>query len=136
MTMSDDHRLETMFEDYQRQRLTLTEIHQKIQAISVTATSARRELEVTVNHGGAVTDIAFVGTGYRKLAPKDLSALILRTIADAKEQAAAESAQLLAPMMPSGLNARDLVAGRLGLEQLAPSDGPRLPQIVREQLQR
>lgn len=134
--MSDDHRLETMFEDYQRQRLSLTEIHQKIQAISVTATSARRELEVTVNHGGAVTDISFVGTGYRKLAPKDLSALILRTIADAKEQAAAESAQLLAPMMPAGLNARDLVAGRLGLEQLAPSDGPRLPQIVREQLKR
>ena len=134
--MSDDHRLETMFEEYQRQRLTLTELHQKIQAISVTASSARRELEVTVNHGGAITDITFTGTGYRKLAPKDLSALILRTIADAKEQAAAESAELLAPMMPAGLNARDLVAGRLGLEQLAPSDGPRLPQIVREQLQR
>jgi len=134
--MSDDHRLETIFEEYQRQRLSITELHQKIQAISVTAASARRELEVTVNHGGGVTDITFIGTGYRKLAPKDLSALIMRTIADAKEKAAAESAELLAPMMPAGLNARDLLAGRLGLDQLAPADGPRLPQIVREQLQR
>ena len=38
--------------------------------------------------------------------------------------------------MPAGVNARDLVAGRLGIEPLAPSDGPRLPQIIREQLQR
>jgi len=134
--MSDDHRLETMFEEYQRQRVTLTELHQKIQAISATASSPRREVEVTVNHGGGITDITFTGTAYRRLAPKDLSALILRTIDDAKQQAAAESAELLAPMMPAGLNARDLLAGRLGLEQLAPSDGPRLPQIVREQLQR
>jgi DNA-binding protein YbaB len=134
--MSDDHRLETMFEEYQRQRLTLTELHQKIQAISVTTSSPRREVEVTVNHGGNITDIAFTGTGYRRLAPKELSALIMKTIADAKEQAAAESAELLAPLMPAGLNARDMLAGRLGLEQMAPSDGPRLPQIVREQLQR
>jgi DNA-binding protein YbaB len=136
MSMSDDHRLETMFEEYQRQRLTLTELHQKIQAISVTASSPRREVEVTVNHGGSITDIKFTGTGYRRLAPKELSALIMHTIDEAKEQAAAESAELLAPMMPAGLNARDLLAGRLGLEQMAPSDGPRLPQIVREQLRR
>ncbi|MET0491506.1 MAG: YbaB/EbfC family nucleoid-associated protein [Actinoplanes sp.] len=136
MGMSDDHRLETMFEEYQRQRVTLTELHQKIRAISVTASSARREIDVTVNHGGSITDITFNGTGYRKLAPKDLSALILRTVADAKEKAAAESAELLAPLMPSGLNARELLAGRLDLDKLAPADGPRLPQIVREQLQR
>jgi len=134
--MSDDHRLETMFEEYQHQHLTLTELHQKIQAISVTASSQRRELEVTVNHGGHLTDITFTGAAYRRLAPKELSALIMKTIGDAKEQSAAESAKLLSPMMPAGLNARDLLAGRLGLEQMAPSDGPRLPQIVREQLER
>ena len=134
--MSDDHRLETMFEEYQSQRLTLTDLNSKIHAISVTVSSPRREIEVTVNHGGAITDLTFTGTSYRKLAPKDLSALILRTIADAKERAAAESAELLAPLMPNGLDARELLAGRASLDQLAPPDGPRLPRIVREQLQR
>ena len=54
----------------------------------------------------------------------------------AKERAAAESAELLAPLMPNGLDARELLAGRASLDQLAPPDGPRLPRIVREQLQR
>lgn len=134
--MSDDHRLETMFEEYQRQRLSLTELHQRIQAIQATASSPRREIDVTVNHGGSVTDITFNGTAYRKLAPKDLSALILKTIDDAKAKAVAESAELLAPMMPPGLNARELLAGSLGLDRMVPADGPRLPQIVNEQLRR
>ncbi|WP_436535571.1 YbaB/EbfC family nucleoid-associated protein [Actinoplanes sp. HUAS TT8] len=134
--MSDDHRLETMFEEYQRQRLSLTELHQRVQAIRATASSPRREIDVTVNHGGSVTDITFQGTAYRKLAPKDLSALILKTIDDAKAKAVTEAAELLAPMMPPGMNARELLAGSLGLDRMVPADGPRLPQIVNEQLQR
>jgi DNA-binding protein YbaB len=134
--MPDDHRLEAMFEEYQRQRLSLTELHQRIQAITATASSPRRELDVTVNHAGSVVDITFHGPAYRRLAPKDLSALILKTIEDAKAKAIAESAELIEPMMPAGLNARDLLAGRLGLNDMVPADGPRLPQIVTEQLQR
>ena len=132
----DDHRLESIFEEYQRQRGALSDLHRRVQEISVTVASPRREVEVTVNHGGSLTDISFVGTGYRRLAPRELSDLILKTLADAKEKAAAESAEIIAPLMPAGVNARDLVAGRLGIEPLAPSDGPRLPQIIREQLQR
>lgn len=131
-----DHRLEQMLEEYQRQRASLTDLHQKIQEIAVTVASPRREVEVTVNHNGNLTDIAFVGTAYRRLAPKELSALIMRTLGDAKEKAAEESAELISPLLPAGLNARDLVAGRLGIEAQAPSDGPRLPQIIREQLRR
>ena len=132
----EDTRLEQIFEEYQRKHSALSELHKKMQAISVTAVSPRREVEVTVNHGGGMTDIAFTGPAYKRLAPKELSELIMRTLEEAKEKAAAESAELLAPMMPGGMNPRDLIAGRLGMDQLAPADGPRLPQIIREQLQR
>jgi DNA-binding protein YbaB len=104
--------------------------------ISATATSARREVSVTVKHTGGVTDIKFTGSGYRRLAPNELSSLIMATINDAKDQAADAAAGLLAPLLPSGMNARDVVAGKLGVEALAPAAGPRLPQAVREQLQR
>jgi len=136
IVMSGDSRLEQMFEQYQRQHSMLTDLHQKMKEISVTATSPRREVEITVNHGGSVTDIAFTGSAYKRMAPKELAEVIMRTLEDAKDKAADESARLLEPVMPNGMNARDLLAGRLGIEQLAPADGPRLPQIVREELQR
>lgn len=127
--------MEQLFEEYQRKRATLSELHQKIMAISVTAASARREIEVTVNHAGSITGIVFTGSAYRRMAPKELADLILRTVQDAKERSLEESAGLLAPIMPNGMDAHDLVSGRLGIEHLVPADGPRLPQIVRERLE-
>lgn len=132
----DTSRVEQIFQEYQRQHAVFTDLHRQIQAISVTAASPRREVEVTVDHSGKVTGIDFTGSAYKRLAPKELSELIMRTLEDAKEQAADQSAELLTPVMPEGLNARDLVSGRLGIDKLAPADGPRLPRIVREQLQR
>jgi YbaB/EbfC DNA-binding family protein len=102
----------------------------------VTATSPRKEVSVTVNHGGNLTSINFTGTAYKRLASKDLAALIMRTLDEAREKAADESAELVAPMVPSGVNARDLVSGKLGVEPLMPADGPRVPRAVREYLQR
>ena len=51
-------------------------------------------------------------------------------------EAATEAAEIMAPMVPNGLDPQDLVRGKLGAEALMPADGPRLPQIVREQLER
>lgn len=132
----DDRRLEQLFEDYQRQRSRMADLAREMQEISATATSPRREVSVTVKHTGGVTDIKFTGSSYRRMAPNELSSLIMTTIADAKEQAADAAAELIAPMLPAGMNARDMVAGKLGVEALAPAAGPRLPQAVREQLQR
>jgi DNA-binding protein YbaB len=129
-------RIEQIYEEYQRQRNVLSDLHRQIQEISVTAVSARKEVSVTVNHAGTVTDIAFNGTTYRRHAAKDLSALVMKTIAEAKQKAMEQSADLLGPLMPTGINARDLLSGRLGLDGFMPSDGPRLHPAVREQLQR
>ena len=130
------HSLEHLFEQYREQRNAFTDLHRKVQEIAATATSPRKEVSVTVNHGGSLTDISFAGTAYKRMSSKDLSALILRTFQDAREKAFEESAALIAPLMPAGLNARELVAGRLGMDTLVPADGPRLPASIREHLQR
>ncbi|WKU05341.1 YbaB/EbfC family nucleoid-associated protein [Micromonospora sp. HUAS LYJ1] len=134
--MSDNDRLEKIIEEYQSRRLSFTELQQRVQAISATATSPRREVEVTVDHAGKLTDITFTGTGYRRMAPKELSALILRTCEDARAKAVEESAELLAPLMPGHLDARTLLSGKASLDQMMPADGPCLPPFVREQLSR
>ncbi|RZU53492.1 YbaB/EbfC DNA-binding family protein [Krasilnikovia cinnamomea] len=136
MSGERDRCVEDLLQQYQRQRSGLAELHRRMQEVSATAVSPRREVSVTVNHNGGVTDIKFTGSAYRRMTPQELSAVIMRTLHDAREQAADEAARIIAPILPEGLNARDVVSGRLSTEQLVPSSGPRMPQVVREQLAR
>jgi DNA-binding protein YbaB len=134
MSGEQERVLEQLFQDYQRQRSRMADLAKQMQEISGTATSPRRELTVTVQHNGGLTDIKFTGSAYRRMAPNELADLIMSTVADAKEKAADAAAEVLAPMLPPSMNARDIVSGKLGMEAFAPAAGPRLPQAVREQL--
>jgi DNA-binding protein YbaB len=134
MSGEQERVLEELFEGYQRHRSRMTDLATQMQEISGTATSPRRELTVTVQHNGGLTDIKFTGSAYRRMTPTELSDLILSTVAEAKEKATDAAAEVLAPMLPPSMNARDVVSGKFGLEALAPAAGPRLPQAVREQL--
>jgi DNA-binding protein YbaB len=136
MPAGQDGFLEDLLAQYQRQRSALAELHQRMQQVSATALSPRRELSVTYSHSGGVTDIKFLNSAYRRLAPNELSDLIMATVREAKDKAATEAAEVIAPAVPNGLNPQDLVRGKLGADALMPADGPRLPQIVREQLER
>jgi DNA-binding protein YbaB len=135
--VSSEHqrRIEDLYEQYQRQRQGLGELQQRMQAIAVTAYSPRREVAVTVGYTGVVSDISFPNSNYRRLAPQELSAMLMRAIADAKDRAAAEAAEVLTPLMPAGLDAKDLVSGRYSVDQLVPAE-PRFPPVVAEQLAR
>ena len=131
-----DRQLEQMLDDYQRQRSALSDIYSKMQTLTGTAESPRRELEVTAKHTGAVVSITFAGTAFRRLGPKEISELVMRTIDAAVDKAVAEAADLIAPTLPSGVNARDLLAGRVDMEALAPSAGPRMASVVRDQFEK
>ena len=131
-----DRQLEQMLDDYQRQRSALSDIYSKMQTLTGTAESPRRELEVTAKHTGAVVNITFAGTAFRRLGPKEISELVMRTIDAAVDKAVAEAADLIAPTLPSGVNARDLLAGRVDMEALAPSAGPRMASVVRDQFEK
>jgi hypothetical protein len=132
--------IEGLYEQFQRERDGLRDLHRKLQAISVTAESARREISVRVDHAGVVKDIAFPTNAYRRLAPQELTNLLLQTIGRAREDALTRAAELLTPLLPAGVlptgvRTVDVVRGDLGLNALIPAD-PYLPDIVAEQLRR
>jgi DNA-binding protein YbaB len=133
MSGEQERVLEELFEGYQRQRSRMADLAQQMKEVSGTATSPRRELTVTVEHNGGLTDIKFTGSAYRRMAPNELSELILSTVAEAKEKATEAAAEVMAPMLPPSMNARDVVSGKFGMDLFAPAE-PRLPQAVREQL--
>jgi len=134
VTTEQDRILETMFAEYQQQRSRMTELHRQMRDLSATAVSPRNEVSVTVSQVEGVIDIKFSGGAHRRLAPQELSELVMTTLNEAKEKVRDQAAEVIAPVLPDGMNARDLVAGRLGAEELLPADGPRLPTVVREHL--
>jgi hypothetical protein len=133
--MSGDfnERIEGLFEQYKRQREGFAALQKQMQEITATATSPRREVAVTVGHGGVVTDIRFPTGAYRRMAPTELAAVLMSTLAEAREQAQQEAAAILGPVLPSGMNAKNLLSGQATVDQLMPPQ-PRMANSVREQL--
>lgn len=130
-----DDRIEQLFEEYQRKRDTLAETQRQMSAISATASSPRREVTITVGQNGVLTDVQFANSAYRRMSPTDLSAAILSTYTDAKEDAMRQAADILAPLLPDGVDASALVRGKAGPDAFLPAE-PRLATSVREILMR
>ena len=131
--MDFSERIESLFEQYRRQRDGLGALTRRMNEISATATSPRREVEVTVGQHGVVTDLRFPSGAYRRMPPRELAEVILATIASAKSMAHDQTAEILAPILPSGVDARDLVSGKLEPGVLVPQQ-PNLTNHLREQL--
>ncbi|MFI7119456.1 YbaB/EbfC family nucleoid-associated protein [Amycolatopsis sp. NPDC049868] len=111
MTSSYDERIGDLLADYRRQRDQLSEMQRKLKEISVTATAPGRAVAVTVGAQGEITDLGFPTTAYRRMAPAELATVLLATIADARQRAAAERETVLKPHLPKEF--RDLAVGAL-----------------------
>lgn len=131
--MDFNERIESLFEEYQRQRNSLTEMQQKMRAVTATATSPRREVTVTVGQNGVLTDIKFPTSAHKRLTPADLAEIILTAYGEAKEDVTAQAAAVLAPMLPDGMDARAMVDGSAGTDAYLPAQ-PRMATSVREML--
>lgn len=129
--MNFSERIEGLFQEYQHQRNRLTELQQVMRGLCATATSARREVSITVGQNGVVTDIQFPTNAYRRLPPTDLTRLLLETYAEAKEDVLNQAASALAPMLPDGVDAQSLVRGTAGTDAYLPPE-PRMATSVRE----
>ncbi|UQU64516.1 YbaB/EbfC family nucleoid-associated protein [Couchioplanes caeruleus] len=129
--MDFNQRIEHLFEEYERQRSSLTTMQQKMREISVSATSPRREVTVTVGQNGTLTDVTFPTGAYKRLTPAELTAVILQTYAEAKEQVVQQTAELLAPVLPEGMDAQQLARGTAGADMFLPAE-PRMATSVRE----
>ncbi|MFG1712648.1 YbaB/EbfC family nucleoid-associated protein [Micromonospora sp. NPDC049203] len=133
--MNYSERIEGLFQEYERQRTSLAEMQARMSALSATATSPRREVSVIVGQNGVLTDIQFPSGAHKRLTTADLTRLILDTYADAKEQVMNQAADVLAPMLPDGLDAHKLVRGQAGADAFLPKE-PRMVTSVRELLTR
>lgn len=133
--LSYSDRIEGLFQEYEKQRTSLTEMQAKMSALSATAMSPRREVSVTVGQNGVLNDVQFPSGAHKRLATADLTRLIMETYADAKEQVMNQAAELLAPMLPDGLDAQKLVRGQAGADAFMPKQ-PRMVTSVREMLMR
>ena len=131
--MDFNARIESLFQEYESQRSSLSEMQQKMRDVSATATSQRREVAVTVGQNGVVTDIQFPTNAYKRMTPKELRTVLMAAYADAKEQALGQATEVLKPFLPDGMDADALVRGTAGAEAYFPAE-PRMPTSVREML--
>lgn len=99
----------------------MQEVHAAMRALTATAVSPRREVSVTAVWGGAVSEVKFPTAAYKRLPMAELSAILQTTIAEAQRKVNDAAADLMAPALPSGLDARALMNGDLDLRTIMPT---------------
>ncbi|OLR92311.1 hypothetical protein BJP25_22945 [Actinokineospora bangkokensis] len=109
---------------YRDQRASALDYQRRLGEVAATATSPRRVVSVTVGGQGQVTDVSFPTGAYKRMAPAELASAILSTIAEARDKALDEAADLLAPMLPPGLDARQVMRGQADIGAVLPPEPP------------
>lgn len=117
-----EQELEQSLTLYQRRREELAEFHRGMAAISVTVTSPRKIVTVTMGNAGEVKEVRFPTPAYKNLTPLELGAVLTQTIEEARSEALDKAAELLSAMLPPGVDARLLVRGKADLAQMMPAD--------------
>jgi DNA-binding protein YbaB len=128
-----DQIIEELTAEYQKRRAKTVELHRKLKEITATATASRSVVKVSVGAQGEVRDIEFPTGAYKRMAPAELTAALLATIAEAREKALAMVKELMEPEMPKGSNFIDVFTGKAELPDALP-DEPVMPDVVRDYL--
>ncbi|MFR9727740.1 YbaB/EbfC family nucleoid-associated protein [Saccharopolyspora sp. MS10] len=133
MSGVDRRNVEMLREEFERQVTKMADMKERMTELSATAVSPRRELQVTVGMHGHITELKFLTSGYRSLAKNEIAELITSTIAQAREKLDEQTAEFIAPMLPPGMNAQDLMRGDVAAGQMVPNEAM-LPQVLRDRL--
>ncbi|MET8759556.1 YbaB/EbfC family nucleoid-associated protein [Lentzea sp. NPDC004782] len=128
--MSSPHSegLEQLKAEYQRQFAELRKTQDRLKELSCTVTAPRQVVSVTVGHGGVIKDVKFHGNAYKRMAPAELAAVVLKVVGDAQRQIVEEAADVIAPTLPPGVDARGLLSGDIDLQTLIPSEPELRPE--------
>ncbi|MGP4014989.1 YbaB/EbfC family nucleoid-associated protein [Saccharopolyspora sp. 5N708] len=135
MSEVDRRGVEMLREEYERQLEGINEMRRRLTALSATAVSPKREVSVTVAAQGVITELKFLTSAYRRLPPNELADLVTRTIAEARDKVTEQTAEIMAPMLPPGMDAKSMLTGALTAGELAPSEAS-LPPLIRERMNR
>lgn len=102
MSSPYDQHIEELLGAYRRERAQIGELQRTMREVKASATAPRQALKVTVNSQGEVTEIEFPTGAYKRMAPVELSQMLLTTIQKARTTAMAEVAEVLAGHLPAG----------------------------------
>ncbi|MGW4482237.1 YbaB/EbfC family nucleoid-associated protein [Amycolatopsis sp. NPDC004368] len=102
----------------EKQRERFDESRKQLSTLTGTATSARREVTATVSRLGELTELSFPTSVYKRMPPAELAAVIVKTVEEARQKAVDASAEAMAPMLPAGVSAQDLMNGRVDVRSL------------------
>jgi DNA-binding protein YbaB len=135
MSSSNQMMAEQALAAYRQRRENLADLQQKLGEVSASVTAKRKVVTVTVGRQGQVTGVTFPSAAYKNLTPSELAKVVMQTIDEAREQVVRRSAELLAPVLPDGFPAPDLVNGTADLRVLTSSE-PRRAADVLERIER
>ncbi|SDT30398.1 YbaB/EbfC family nucleoid-associated protein [Actinoplanes derwentensis] len=100
-----NHALRARFDDvvsqYQRLRLGLDDLQERLSAMTVTAESPDRMVKATVGPRGQLVDLKFDPEAYRRLTPEQLSRTVLRTVEQAVAQTTDQVQEIVGEYLPA-----------------------------------
>lgn len=98
----------TVMQDLRAKQEQITEAYGRLQEVTASASAKDRTITATVDGQGRLTDLSFRGQRWRELAPKELCAKIVEVVADAQGQASVSTGELMAGLVPAGLDLEQL----------------------------
>lgn len=113
-----------VMQDLRAKQEQIAAAYGKLEEVTASASTKDRNVTATVDGRGRLTDLSFRGQRWRELAPKELCAKIIEVVADAQEQVAVETGELMAGLVPDGVD----------LERLRES-GPDLDAMIESAIQ-
>lgn len=118
MSAPHQNHVEEALEELRRQRERLAKARRDMTDRATSVSSKDRMVSVTVDGRGAITQISFGSTKFRRMAPAELGAVLVDTINAARQAALNEVAEKFQPMFPDSLKVKNLLSGKLDIDQM------------------
>jgi hypothetical protein len=128
-----EQEIEQLLADYRKEREEADSNRRRVNAVTGTATSRRREVKITVSARGEVSEIDFPTGAFRRMTPKELGEIIRTTIAEARAQALEQVDEIPFARSLFGLKPSEVLTGEFDMNSLLPVD-PQTGDLVRDYL--
>lgn len=90
--------------DLRARQAQIAETVGRLDDVTGNAATKDRTIEAIVDGQGRLTELTFRGQRWRELAPKELGTKIVEVVAEAQRNAADTTAQLVADLVPEGVD--------------------------------
>lgn len=104
--------------DLDRKQQRLREIRQELAKTSTKVSSVDNMLTVELDAAGELASIKFNSQKYRRVAPAELSSILVETIRRARAQSRERIVSAYQDVLPAGLGLNEAKEGRLDLDQM------------------